>query len=164
MLNRRLFRLAVPLAVGAMTLAACGDGETEGPSEGGKKEYTLAYQGPLSGDNAAIGENEANGVKLAVKLANEKGDLPFTLKYSGQDDLGSPEGGPTAAQKSIDDASVMAVVGPAFSGASKASGPLFAVLAVASGLRGYAKGAYPLLWAGSDSGYRAATLLALGHS
>ena len=45
-----------------------------------------------------------------------------------------------------------------------ASGPLFAVLAVASGLRGYAKGAYPLLWAGSDSGYRAATLLALGHS
>lgn len=125
MLNRRLFRLAVPLAVGAMTLAACGDGETEGPGEGGKKEYTLAYQGPLSGDNAAIGENEANGVKLAVKLANEKGDLPFTLKYAGQDDLGSPEGGPTAAQKSIDDASVMAVVGPAFSGASKASGPLF---------------------------------------
>ena len=45
-----------------------------------------------------------------------------------------------------------------------ASGPLFAVLAVASGLRGYAKGDYPLLWAGSDSGYRAAVLLALGDS
>jgi 3-oxoacyl-(acyl-carrier-protein) synthase len=45
-----------------------------------------------------------------------------------------------------------------------ASGPLFAVLAVASGLGGYAKGAYPLLWAGSDSGYRAAVLLELGHS
>ncbi|MDP3712244.1 MAG: branched-chain amino acid ABC transporter substrate-binding protein [Mycobacteriales bacterium] len=125
MLNRRLFRLAVPLAVGALTLAACGDGDSETPGEDGKKSYTIAFQGPLSGDNAAIGENEANGVKLAIKLANEKGDLPFTLKYSGQDDLGSPEGGPTAAQKSIDDAEVMAVVGPAFSGASKASGPLF---------------------------------------
>ena len=126
-LNRRLFRLAVPLAVGAMTLAACGDGddgETGGPG-GDKKTYTIAFQGPLSGDNAAIGENEANGVKLAIKLANEKGDLPFKLEYSGQDDLGSPEGGPPAAQKSIDDAKVMAVVGPAFSGASQASGPLF---------------------------------------
>ncbi len=45
-----------------------------------------------------------------------------------------------------------------------ASGPLFAVLAVASGLRGYAKGTYPLLWAGSDSGYRAAAVLVLGHN
>lgn len=44
-----------------------------------------------------------------------------------------------------------------------ASGPLFVILAVASGLRGYAKGDYPLLWAGSDSGYRAAILLALVH-
>lgn len=45
-----------------------------------------------------------------------------------------------------------------------ASGPLFAVLAVASSLHGYAKGAYPLLWAGSDSGDRAAVLLALGNN
>lgn len=45
-----------------------------------------------------------------------------------------------------------------------ASGPLFAVLGAASGLRGYAKGSYPLLWAGSDSGYRAAVLLELGNT
>ena len=44
-----------------------------------------------------------------------------------------------------------------------ASGPLFAVLAIAARLRGYAKGAYPLLWAGSDSGYRSAVALAIGH-
>ena len=125
MLNRRLFRMAVPLAVGALALTACGDDSGSDDGDGGKPTYKLAYQGPLSGDNAAIGENEANGVKLAVKLANEKGDLPFTLEYVGQDDMGSPEGGPPAAQKSIDDADVMAVVGPAFSGASKASGPLF---------------------------------------
>lgn len=124
MLNRRLLRLAVPVAVGALTLAACGSDDGD-PGGDGKKTYTIAFQGPLSGDNAAIGENEANGVKLAVDQANAKGDLPFTLAYAGQDDLGSPEGGPIAAQKSIDDESVMAVVGPAFSGASKASAPLF---------------------------------------
>jgi hypothetical protein len=33
------------------------------------------------------------------------------------------------------------------------------MLAVAAKLRGYAKGRYPLLWAGSDSGYRSAIAL-----
>ena len=45
-----------------------------------------------------------------------------------------------------------------------ASGLLFAVLAVVSGLRGYAKGHYPLMWAGSDSGHRAAVALTIGQS
>lgn len=44
-----------------------------------------------------------------------------------------------------------------------ASGLLFAALAIASGQRGYAKGNYPVLWAGSESGYRAAALLKLGN-
>jgi 3-oxoacyl-[acyl-carrier-protein] synthase-1 len=45
-----------------------------------------------------------------------------------------------------------------------ASGPLFAVLAAVSGARGYAKGNVPVLWAGSDSGYRSAVALGLGQS
>ena len=45
-----------------------------------------------------------------------------------------------------------------------ASGPLFAVLAVASSMRGYAKGSVPVLWAGSDTGYRSAVALGLGQS
>lgn len=44
-----------------------------------------------------------------------------------------------------------------------ASGPLFATLAIASSQRGYAKGQYPVLWAGSESGYRAAVLLKLDN-
>jgi 3-oxoacyl-[acyl-carrier-protein] synthase-1 len=43
-----------------------------------------------------------------------------------------------------------------------ASGPLFASLAIASLLRGYAKGAWPLLWAGGEGGHRSAVVLALG--
>ncbi|CAL8480011.1 beta-ketoacyl synthase N-terminal-like domain-containing protein [Caballeronia sp. S22] len=42
-----------------------------------------------------------------------------------------------------------------------ASGPLFATLAVESRLRGYARGAWPLLWAGGEGGYRSAVVLAL---
>lgn len=42
-----------------------------------------------------------------------------------------------------------------------ASGPLYVALAAASKQRGYAKGAFPLLWAGSDSGYRSALMVSL---
>lgn len=134
MLNRRILRVALPVAIGAMALSACGGGGGDAGSGGGnsKKTYKIAFQGPISGDNAAIGENEGKGVELAIKLANAKGDLPFTLEYVGQDDVGTPEGGPPAARKSIDDASVMAVVGPAFSGATKSSAKLFAAAKLAA--------------------------------
>lgn len=116
------------MAAAALALTACGggdDGEGEGGGSEGKKSYTIGYMGPISGDNAAIGENESNGSELAVKLANEKGDLPFTLKYVESDDVGTSDQGPVAAQKLIDDESVVAVVGPAFSGPTKSSGQLF---------------------------------------
>lgn len=44
-----------------------------------------------------------------------------------------------------------------------ASGPLFTSLAIAANQRGYAKGLYPVLWAGSESGHRTAVLLKLGE-
>ncbi len=44
-----------------------------------------------------------------------------------------------------------------------ASGPLYAALAVVAAERGYASGAWPLVWAGSDNGYRTALLLSLGE-
>ena len=45
-----------------------------------------------------------------------------------------------------------------------ASGLLYAALAVAAARRGYAKGPRPLLWAGSESGYRSAVLLNLARA
>jgi branched-chain amino acid transport system substrate-binding protein len=131
-LDRRILRLAAPLALGALALTACGGSSGGSSSSGGKKSYTLAYQGPLSGDNAQLGINMDNGVKLAVEQANAKGDLGFTLKFADSDDVGDPAQAPTAAQRLIDDSSVVAVVGPAFSGATKASEPLFTQANLAS--------------------------------
>lgn len=133
-MNRRLLKLALLLSVGALALAACGGGTPAGSGGGGgsKPVYKIAYQGPLSGDNAQLGINMDNAVKLAVEEANKKGNLPFTLQFTNSDDVGDPAQGPSAAQKLIDDQQVVAVVGPAFSGATKASEPLFTQANLAS--------------------------------
>jgi branched-chain amino acid transport system substrate-binding protein len=126
----RLVRVAAPLVIGALLLTACGSSDDNKTS--GKKSYTIGFQGPLSGDNAQLGINAANGVKLAVEQANAKGDLGFTLKYVESDDVGDPAQAPAAAQKLIDDKDVIAVVGPIFSGATNAAEPRFSKAGLAS--------------------------------
>lgn len=119
-LNKSIVRLAVPLVVGALALTGCSDSGADGDT------IKIAFQGPLSGDNVALGENEQNGVKLAIDQANAKGDLGFKLEYVASDDQGLPDKATAAAQKVIDDESVVAVVGPAFSGATNTASPLYA--------------------------------------
>ncbi|MFF3562969.1 branched-chain amino acid ABC transporter substrate-binding protein [Streptomyces sp. NPDC002574] len=131
MLNKKLVKLALPVAVGALALTACGGGKDDS-SNGGKPTFSIGFQGPLSGDNSALGINEDNGLKLAVEEANAKGDLPFTLKVVDGDDQGLPDQSPAAAQKLIGDTSVVAVVGPAFSGPTKAAGGLYAQATLAA--------------------------------
>ncbi|MFF4831123.1 branched-chain amino acid ABC transporter substrate-binding protein [Streptomyces sp. NPDC001315] len=121
MLNKTIVKLAIPLAAGALALTGCSsDSGSDGDT------YKIAFQGPLSGDNVALGENMQNGVKLAIEQANAKGDLDKKLEYVAADDQGLPDKAPTAAQKVIDDESVVAVVGPAFSGPTNTSSPLYA--------------------------------------
>ena len=138
MLKRRLVLSVVPLVVAGMALSACGSSSNKtsnsgssstasnGGSGGEKPTFKIAYQGPLSGGNAQLGLNMKFAVELAINEANAAGDLPFKLEYTESDDQGDGKVSPTAARKLIDDKSVIAVVGPAFSGATKAAEPLFA--------------------------------------
>jgi branched-chain amino acid transport system substrate-binding protein len=94
-----------------------------------KPTYTIAYEGPLSGGDQQLGLNMKYAVQLAVNQANSGttfGTLPFKLKFTTADDQGSASQSPTAAQQLINNSSVVAVVGPAFSGATKAAEPAFA--------------------------------------
>ncbi len=92
---------------------------------GGGDVIKIAFQGPLSGDNAQLGINEDNDFKLAVEQANAKGDLGFTLETIEADDQGDPAIAPAAAAKVLQDSAVVGVVGPSFSGATKAVGKPF---------------------------------------
>ena len=131
-MQKRLVGQIVALgAAGALALTACsngsggGGGLASGGASGGNSNatYKIGFEGPLSGDNQQLGINEVNAVELAIDQANESGDLPFKLELVKADDQGSPDQAPTASQTLIGDSAVLGVVGPSFSGATKAVAP-----------------------------------------
>jgi branched-chain amino acid transport system substrate-binding protein len=135
MRSTRSAKWMLPLAVvTALTMSACsndssddegGDGGSGLSNSGGGETYKIAFQGPLSGDNAQLGINEVNGVELAIKQANESGDYDFTLELFEADDQGDPAVAPTAAASVLQDEAILGVIGPAFSGATNAVGQTY---------------------------------------
>jgi branched-chain amino acid transport system substrate-binding protein len=122
------------VAAAVLALAACsnssnnsggslGSGSSGG---GGGQTYKIGFQGALSGDNQQLGINEINAVKLAVKQANDKGDLGFKIDVVTSDDAGTADKSPAAASALIQDNSIVGVVGPIFSGPTKAVGATYA--------------------------------------
>jgi branched-chain amino acid transport system substrate-binding protein len=139
--GRRIVRYAVPLVVGGVLLAACSSSSspTASTTSGGSASlpsYTIAYEGPLSGGNAQLGLNMKFAVELAINQANsgtgQFGKLPFTLKFLAADDQGSGTISPSVATSLVGNSSVIAVVGPAFSGATKAAEPTFSAASLAT--------------------------------
>jgi len=86
----------------------------------------IAYQGPLTGPEAALGINELNGVKFALKKfldANKSANVdPVVYEV---DDQGDPAVAGPIAPKVAAEECVVALVGPAYSGASKVSLPVY---------------------------------------
>jgi branched-chain amino acid transport system substrate-binding protein len=130
MRTRPLAKLAAVGLVGALALTGCGSSDKKSDSGGGlsgggggsksSDTYTIAFEGPLSGDNAQLGINEVNGAELAIDQANEDSSLGFKLKLIRADDVGDPAKAPAAAAQVIQNSNVMGVVGPSFSGATQA--------------------------------------------
>jgi branched-chain amino acid transport system substrate-binding protein len=136
MRSTRAGKFILPLTLaGALMLSACSNSSSGGSASGGSSgglgggnsnaTYKIAFQGPLSGDNQQLGINEVNGVQLAIDEANKKGNLGFKLELLKADDQGSPEQAPTAAASVVQDNAVLGVIGPSFSGATKAVGPKY---------------------------------------
>ena len=105
----------------AASVAASGGGL----AGAGGTTYKIGFEGPLSGDNQQLGINEVNAASLAVEQANAKGDLGFTVASNESDDVGAPATAPAAAAKLIQDPAVVGVIGPSFSGATKAVGKTY---------------------------------------
>jgi branched-chain amino acid transport system substrate-binding protein len=120
-------KFGIPVAAAALVLSGCGTtgGSTGGTATGTKKcDLKIGMFGALTGPNANLGIYIHNGVKLAVDQYNAKNaDCKVTI--ADFDSQGDPTQAPGLAKKAIDDKKVVGIVGPAFSGESKAADPLF---------------------------------------
>lgn len=125
--KRNTLRAVAAAGVIMMAVAACGDDGGSGGSpaaSGDGCNLALGFFGALTGDAANLGINIQQGAKLAVDQYNEENsDCPVTL--TDYDSQGSPDQAPALAQQAINDESVVGIIGPAFSGESKAADPLF---------------------------------------
>ncbi len=91
---------------------------------GGKVK--IAYQGPLSGSDKALGINQINGVKFALKEFLKKNpSANVDANVVEVDDQGDRAQGPIVAPNVAADECIVALVGPAYSGASFGSLPIY---------------------------------------
>ena len=132
-MRQSLMKAGVPLVAGALVLASVSGAafaNVKHPATAAKPTFTLAFEGPLSGGNAQLGLNIEYAVEYAVAQANsgksQFGKLPFKLAFIKKDDQGSGTISPTDAEALVANKSVIGVVGPVFSAAGQAAGPIFA--------------------------------------
>jgi branched-chain amino acid transport system substrate-binding protein len=85
----------------------------------------LAFIGALSGDNGNLGTNMINGAQLAIdefNTANPDCQVTFDTAYDSQ---GDPAQATPLADKIVNDAAIIGLIGPGFSGETKATMPKF---------------------------------------
>ena len=125
------WRLAALVAVAAIVAAACSSSKSSSSSStsgttppAGGQTVKLGFFGALTGPNSPqLGINIADGVQLAISQYNAT-NPSVKVSYQPYDSQGDPSIAPSLAQKAISDG-VVALVGPAFSGESKAVDPTF---------------------------------------
>lgn len=128
----RFWRLPVLLMIAALSLASCGNnndggststgsssGSGSGSGSSAAKTYALAYVGPKTGDAGNLGLNILNGAKVAVDEFN-KANKDIQVELKEFDTQGDPAQAPTVKDKYVNDDSILGIVGPAFSGETKA--------------------------------------------
>ena len=87
-------------------------------------DVSIAMAGPLTGPDAPFGANVRNGAELAVEQHNAANpDCQVDLKTF--DTEGDPQKATAVAPQIVDDASIIGLVGPTWSGETKATGGVF---------------------------------------
>ena len=115
-----------------MAVPAVGIASTSGAAAKPKPTYVIGYEGPLSGGNLQLGLNMVFAVELAINQANASGKNHFNLQLAKYDDQGDPTISPTEAQSAVSNKKLIAIVGPAFSGATAAAEPYYAKARIAT--------------------------------
>jgi len=120
-MNLRLSKAVVAASVGALLAAGIPLASMSSSGAASKPTFVIGVEGPFSGSDAEFGTYDFGGAELAVNTANASGKDAFTLKLEKFDDQGSPTVSPAEAQKATATKGLVAIIGPAFSGASEAA-------------------------------------------
>ena len=108
----------VKAAEGAAPADPAGDGKATCPP------VSIAMAGALTGPNAALGINIKNGVQLAIDKHNEA-NPGCQVQLKQFDTEGDPQKATQIAPQIVDDQYTIGLLGPAFSGETKATGGVF---------------------------------------
>jgi len=108
----------------ATTAAASGGGAVTMPTGAKCSGLALGFFGPYTGANSGLGIPEYNGAKLAIDQFNQA-NPDCQIGYKKYDSQGDAAQAPQLARSVVGDASVVGIVGPSFSGESKAADPIF---------------------------------------
>lgn len=84
----------------------------------------IAMAGALNGPDAALGINIKNGVQLAIDKHNAA-NPGCQIELKTFDTEGDPQKATAIAPQIVDDAAIIGLIGPAFSGETKATGGVF---------------------------------------
>jgi branched-chain amino acid transport system substrate-binding protein len=126
-------RRALPLAIGALALVAAGCGGSDSGDGGGSADsgsgggcagVSVGVISEMTGTFATYGETAMNAAKLAVEDL-KKAKPECDVKLVPFDTQGDPKQAPGVARKAIGDKTMVAVLGPTFSGVSEAAVPIF---------------------------------------
>jgi branched-chain amino acid transport system substrate-binding protein len=108
----------VKTAEGAAPANPAGDGKATCPP------VSIAMAGALTGADAALGINIKNGVQLAIDTHNAA-NPGCQVQLKPFDTEGDPQKATAIAPQIVDDQYTIGLVGPAFSGETKATGTVF---------------------------------------
>ena len=125
MFAKNSYRAFAVVAASALALTACGTTNSNSSSSGGGGcKYNIAYLGAATGPAGALGQNMIGGVKLALSQYNKNhSSAKVCLKtFDSQGDKGQAS---NLAPQIVHDSSIIALVGPGFSGESNSTGKTF---------------------------------------
>jgi len=116
------------ISIGAVIALAAGSAVAVAPASFAAPKVqviTLAFQAPLTGEEAQVGIDEINGVKYAIALFNAKNKNKFKVNLIAVDDQGSGTEAAKVAPGTASNKKIIGLIGPAYSGATIASLPFY---------------------------------------
>jgi branched-chain amino acid transport system substrate-binding protein len=135
---KRLYVILSILMAASMILTACG-GSAAAPAVcktdvsgcavfSAGQSIVIGMGAPMTGDNAAFGQDISQAAKLAISDAGQFQGFSFSL--DAEDDGGTAEGGAAVANKFVANQAVVAIAGHIFSGATQAAIPIYEKAAI----------------------------------